>query len=453
MAAVSNSLGQQPAPLTLVAGLGVTGVSVIRHLLARGHRLRAVDSRCAPPGLDELAAMGGDVEVNTGELAPELLAGADLLVLSPGLPIDIPLVVAAKAKGIEVIGDIELFARAATCPVAAVTGSNGKSTVTALTAELARVAGTKALAGGNLGPAALDLLSQQSMELAVLELSSFQLETTRSLRPRVGALLNVSPDHLDRHGSLRQYAALKGRLLEWSELAVFNRDDAIVSELAASHPQTISFGLTPPPSATDYGVLTDTEGAFLARGKQRLLAAAKLRLRGAHNWNNALAALAVVEAVGIDPIAVLPALERFSGLPHRCQWLGEIAGVSYVNDSKATNPGSTVAALEGLSGPIILIAGGQTKANDLSMLAEAAARHVTAAFVFGEDRELLRKALQPACRVVSVSDLEEAVAAAAAAARPGDTVLLSPASASLDMFTSYMERGERFAALVARLSS
>ncbi|MEE8307885.1 MAG: UDP-N-acetylmuramoyl-L-alanine--D-glutamate ligase [Gammaproteobacteria bacterium] len=450
---MSSSLGPQPAPLTLVAGLGVTGVSVIRHLLAQGHRLRAVDSRCAPPGLDELAAMDGDIEVNTGGLAPELLADVGLLVLSPGLAIDIPLVVAAISQGIEVIGDIELFARAATCPVAAVTGSNGKSTVTALTAELARAAGVKAHAGGNLGPAALDLLNQPTMQLAVLELSSFQIETTQSLRPRVGALLNVSPDHLDRHGSLQQYAALKGRLLDWSEIAVFNRDDPVVSQLAASHSNTISFGLTVPPNANDYGLVSGADGSFLVRGPERLLATQALRLHGVHNWNNALAALALLEASGYDPATVLPALAEFSGLPHRCQWLAEFDGVSYVNDSKATNPGSTVAALQGLGGPIILIAGGQSKAADLSALAEVAAQHVTAAFVFGEDREALAAALGSACEVSQVDDLEAAVLTAAAAARPGDTVLLSPACASLDMFSSYIERGERFAALVARLTT
>lgn len=453
MAAVSNSLSQQPAPLTLVAGLGVTGVSVIRHLLAEGHRLRAVDSRCAPPGLDELAAMDGSIEVNTGGLAPELLTDVGLLVLSPGLATDIPLVAAAISQGIEVIGDIELFARATTCPVAAVTGSNGKSTVTALTAELARAAGVKAHAGGNLGPAALDLLGQPTMQLAVLELSSFQLETTRSLRPRVGALLNVSPDHLDRHGSLQQYAALKGRLLEWSETAVFNRDDELVSQLASSHSNSISFGLTPPPTPNDYGLLTDADGSFLVRGDQRLLATQALRLRGAHNWNNALAAMALLDATGHDPATVLPTLAGFSGLPHRCQWLAELDGVSYVDDSKATNPGSTVAALDGLGGPIVLIAGGQSKAADLSTLAAAAAKHVTAAFVFGEDRKVLQAALQPACPVSLVADMEAAVLAAAAAASPGDTVLLSPACASLDMFSSYIERGERFAALVARLTA
>ena len=453
MVVVSNSVVQQPAPMTLVAGLGVTGVSVIRHLLAQGHRLRVVDSRCAPPGLDELAQVGGDIEISTGGLALEALADVGLLVLSPGLAVDIPLVLAAKSRGIEVIGDIELFARAATCPVAAITGSNGKSTVAVLAAELARSVGINAHAGGNLGPAALDLLKQPTMQLAVLELSSFQLETTRSLRPKVGALLNVSPDHLDRHGSLQQYAGLKGRLLEWSETAVFNRDDALVSRLAAHHSNTISFGLTAPPTAADYGVLTDAGESFLARGDQRLLATTALRLRGTHNWNNALAALALLEATGCDATSALPALARFPGLPHRCQWLTDLDGVSYVNDSKATNPASTVAALQGLGGPIILIAGGQSKAADLSALVEAGREHVIAAFVFGEDRAALQAALQPACEVSQVSDIEEAVLGAAAAARPGDTVLLSPACASLDMFTSYVERGERFAALVARLST
>lgn len=452
MVAVSNTVTEQPKPLTLVAGLGVTGVSVIRYLLTQGHRLRAVDSRCAPPGLDEFAAVNGDVEVHTGNMAPELLADVGLVVLSPGLSVDIPLVVAAKRQGIEVIGDIELFARAATCPIAAITGSNGKSTVTALVAELARSVGLNARAGGNLAPAALDLLSEEGLQLAVLELSSFQLETTESLRPQVGALLNVSPDHLDRHASLEEYAALKGRLLEWSKVAVFNRDDALVSQLAGAHPNAISFGLTAPVTPRDYGILTEAGESFLARGDQFLLPTSALRLRGVHNWSNALAALALLEAAGLDPTGVLSQLARFPGLPHRCEWLAEHGGVSYINDSKATNPGSTVAALRGLSDPIILIAGGQSKGADLQPLADAATQRVKAAFVFGEDADAIGSALQPVCPVSYVANLEAAVLGAAAIAAAGDTVLLSPACASLDMFSSYVERGERFAGLVARLT-
>jgi UDP-N-acetylmuramoylalanine--D-glutamate ligase len=452
MVAVSNSTHHQPAPLTVVAGLGVTGISVIRHLLAHGHRLRVVDSRCAPPGLADLADISGDVEVHTGSLGPELLADAGLLVLSPGLASDIPLVVAAQRQGIEVVGDIELFAQAIACPVIAITGSNGKSTVTALVAELARFAGLAAQAGGNLGPAALDLLTEEGLQLAVLELSSFQLETTRSLRPHAAALLNVSADHLDRHGSLEQYAEVKGRLLGWADVAVFNRDDPQVSRLAASHGNGITFGLTPPSSAKDFGILTRGGATFLARGDEPLLPTAALSLRGEHNWANALAALALVSAAGVDPRQVLPALASFPGLPHRCQWLAEIDGVTYINDSKATNPGSTVAALTGLNGPIILIAGGQSKGADLNTLANAVTGRVSEAWVFGEDGKKIQAAIESSCPVREVADLESALSGAVANAKPGDTVMLSPACASLDMFSSYVERGERFAALVAGLA-
>lgn len=452
MVAVSNSAHHKPAPLTVVAGLGVTGVSVIRHLLSQGHRLRVVDSRCAPPGLADLADIGGDVEVHTGSLGPELLADAGLLVLSPGLALDIPIVVAAQRQGVEVVGDIELFAQAIACPVIAITGSNGKSTVTALVAELARSTGLIAQAGGNLGPAALELLTEENLQLAVLELSSFQLETTRSLRPAAAALLNVSADHLDRHGSLEKYAAVKGRLLDWADVAVVNRDDRQVSRLAATHGNCITFGLTPPTSTKDFGILTRGGAKFLARGDELLLPTAALSLRGSHNWANALAALALVSAAGLDPRQVLGALGDFPGLPHRCQWLAEIDGVTYINDSKATNPGSTIAALEGLNGPIILIAGGQSKAADLSTLTSAVAGRVREAWVFGEDGEKIQLAIESGCRVRRVADLESAVRGAAANAKPGDTVLLSPACASLDMFSSYVERGERFAALVAGLA-
>ena len=438
------------ARTVLVAGLGQTGVSVVKHLLEGGVTVRVADSRADPPGLAALGRSAERVELFTGDLTPDLIEGVDEVVLSPGLAADIPLARAARRRGIPVVGDIELFARWAHCPVIGITGSNGKSTVTALTATLLRAAGKRAQEGGNFGPPALDLLAERDLQYAVLELSSFQLETTYSLRPDAGALLNVSPDHIDRHGSAARYAELKGRIIEWSEIVIVNRDDPAVAGLAKDHGHVVTFGLDAA-RGRDFGIVKRGADRWLAQGREPLLPVPSLSLPGSHNQANALAALALIASLGIEPKSVCDALSSFEGLPHRCQRVRELAGVRYVNDSKATNPAATAAALVGLGESLILIAGGQSKGADLAPLAAAAAGRVKQALLFGEDRDRLAAALDRVCPLEAVGDLDEAVAAAGRLAESGDTVLLSPACASYDMFDSYIARGKRFVELVEAL--
>lgn len=433
----------------LIVGLGASGVSVLKYLHAAGAQLECTDSRAAPPGLDQARLLVDPVAMRLGGLAlPSAAADYALAVLSPGLANDLPLLEALRAAGVQVVGDIELFARAVSAPVLAVTGSNGKSTVVTLLGEMARAAGVKVAVGGNLGPPALDLL-HDDVQLYVLELSSFQLETTHSLAPRAAVVLNVSEDHLDRHGSLDAYARAKARIYDNCEYAVVNRDDALVPSMCnGSH----SFGLDVP-GHDEFG-LTERDGqCWLSRADRPLLAADELKIPGRHNIANALAALAMAELAGLPLAACLQALREFSGLPHRCQWVADVAGVRYINDSKGTNVGAALAALQGLPGPLVWLAGGQGKGQDFSPLAPVLAAQARAAILFGEDAEKIAAAVSGAVTVHQEVDLAAGVRRAAAVAQAGDQVLLSPACASHDQFTNYMERGERFSELVRGLAA
>src|SRR5690606_28143999 len=361
----------------------------------------------------------------------------------------------------EIVGDIELFARATNAPVIAVTGSNGKSTVTALTAYLLQGAGYLAPAGGNLGPPALELLAPRAdgavADAYVLEISSFQMETTESLRPLAAAVLNVFADHLDRHGDIDRYAALKAKLLSAAEHAVFNRDDPHVRSIGEHCARPIPFS-TENPLVLGWSVLEHEGRRWLARDGHPLVPTDSLALRGRHNEANALAALALaavfIETAGggkgeLD--AALAALTRFTGLPHRCRPVGSRGGVEYIDDSKGTNVGATAAAIANLPGPLVLIAGGQGKGQDFAPLADAVRGKVKAAVLIGEAAPALERVLKGVCTVHRAGDMSGAVRAAAAAASPGDTVLLSPACASQDMFRDYKHRGEAFAAAVEEL--
>ncbi len=432
-----------------VVGLGKTGLSALRFLHRAGIECLAVDTRDVPPGLKEAKSLEG-VPVFTGGLRADMLAWATHLLVSPGIGLDQPDVRAALERGAALVSDIDLFAQAVTAPVIAVTGSNGKSTVTTLVAEMAAEAGIKAKAGGNLGTPVLDLLDDDC-SLYVLELSSFQLERTRKLRPQVGGVLNISPDHLDRHENLTDYAAVKGRLFELSKICVANGDDPLVRELAkrsGSH-QVLSFGVGA--GFLDFGLCEVSGATWLAFHEQPLIPASDVALQGRHNLANALAALALGEAAGIPMSARLKALRQFHGLPHRMQKIAESGGVVWINDSKATNVGATVAAIQGLAGPIILLAGGEGKGADFAPLHAASKNKVKAAILFGKDRHLLREALAGATETLLTDDLAQAVTAAGKQAKPGDTVLLSPACASLDQFENYEERGDRFMTLVRSL--
>jgi UDP-N-acetylmuramoylalanine--D-glutamate ligase len=448
-----NSSSRRPgATPVLLVGLGATGVSCARHLLRLGQAVRVLDSRAEPPGLAALGALREALDLRLGSFDVAALDGVTEVVVSPGVSLDEPLLVEARRRGLALLGDIEIFARVAPAPVAAITGSNGKSTVTSLLAALATAGGLTVRAGANLGTPALDLLEGEVPDLFVLELSSFQLETTDSLRPRAACVLNITPDHIDRHGSLERYVAAKARILSGAQTVVLNREDRLVMAMWDGRTPCIRFGLDAP-GAGDYGLVESETGPVLARGDQRLLPAARLKLRGRHNFANALAALAMAEALGLQPAGLLDALAAFPGLPHRAEWVAEHGGVTWINDSKGTNVGAAVAAILGMDGPVVLIAGGDGKGADFQPLAEAARGRVRVAVLLGRDAALIERALARVCPTVRVAGIEAAVAEAAQLAEPGDTVLLSPACASTDMYRDYTERGSRFAAAARGLAS
>jgi len=438
-------------PYAVIAGLGHTGLSCARYLHAHGWRLAVTDTRAAPPQLAALTALDPGIPVRLGLLDPALLEEATFVVASPGLPLQGAFFAEAQRRGLAIVGDIELFARAAAAPVVGVTGTNGKSTVTTLVARMAERAGLRVRAGGNLGPPALDLLADGT-ELYVLELSSYQLETTRSLHCRAATVLNLSADHLDRYPSLASYAAAKARIFVRCDTAVINLDDPLVVAMPRGASSTLSFSLRSSLGAT-YALALHEGEWWLTRAASPILRLAELRIRGAHNAANALAALALGEALALPLAAMLAELRSFTGLPHRSQWIAEVKGVAYIDDSKGTNVGATLAAVAGHEGPLVLIAGGDGKNQDFTPLAAACQGKVRHVVLIGRDAALIAAALRGACTTEVCATLPQAVHAAARAARPGDTVLLSPACASFDMFRDYAHRGAVFAEAVQELAA
>jgi len=443
-------------PKTLVVGLGKTGLSCARYLAAQGVEVAVADSRPNPPGLAALHEEMPDLALFLGQFDEAVFASADRLLVSPGVPLTEPQVARSLARGAEVLGDIELFARCVQAPVAAITGSNGKSTVTTLLGEMARTSGTRVAVGGNLGKPALELLDP-GVELYVLELSSFQLETTRSLRPRVAAVLNVSADHMDRYSGLDAYAETKARILGGAQIGVLNLDDPRVTAMRGIAQRDVGFALGPAVRESDFGLLERKGESWLARGGEALLPASALGMAGFHNLANALAALTMGHACGLSMSAMLGVLRRFKGLAHRTVLIAERKGVRWLDDSKGTNPGATVAALRGLIDPdgrgrAVLIAGGDCKGADFAELAEAAARRVRAAVLIGRDAPMIERAIAGRVEIYRAADMHEAVRLAEGCARAGDTVLLSPACASFDMFENYEHRGRVFAAAVRGLA-
>jgi UDP-N-acetylmuramoylalanine--D-glutamate ligase len=439
------------APYAVIVGLGATGLSCARYLHQRGWRLAVTDTRLSPPQLPALTALDPAIPVRLGGLDLTLLAEAVCVIASPGLPLTLPFFAEARRRGLEVVGDIELFARAATAPVAGITGTNGKSTVTTLLARMAQRAGLRVQHGGNLGEPALELLSRGA-ELYVLELSSYQLEATATLACRTATVLNVSPDHLDRYDSLASYAAAKARIFARCDTAVINLDDPLVMAMPRAARRTLSFSLRASIGA-DYALAREQREWWLTRRDAPLLPVAALKMKGLHNAANALAALALGEALALPQPAMLAELEEFPGLPHRSQWVADIAGVRYVDDSKGTNVGATLAAVAGMSGPLVMIAGGDGKNQDFTPLAAAFRGKVHHTVLIGRDAARLGAALAGICTLEVCASLPEAVQAAARAARAGDTVLLSPACASLDMFRDYAHRGEVFIEAVEELAA
>jgi UDP-N-acetylmuramoylalanine--D-glutamate ligase len=437
----------------IVVGLGKSGMSLVRFLARQGLPFAVVDSRANPPELATLREQFPQVEVRCGELDVEFLCRASELLVSPGMALATPALQQAAARGVKMSGDIELFARYAKAPIIAITGSNAKSTVTTLVGDMAVTAGKRVAVGGNLGTPALDLLADD-VELYVLELSSFQLETTAQLNAAVATVLNVSEDHMDRYSGLPAYHQAKHRIFRGAKHVVINRQDALSRPLLNEGVTSSTFGLNKPDFKT-FGILAEDGEKYLAYQFDTLLNVRELKVRGAHNQANALAALALGHAAGLPMAAMLATLREFTGLEHRCQWLRELHGVNYYDDSKATNVGAALAAIEGLGadidGKLLLVAGGDGKGADFSALRAPVAAHCRAVMLLGRDAELLASALGDSVPLMRVSSLQEAVLRAAELAQSGDAVLLSPACASLDMFKNYEQRGQLFAAAVQEL--
>jgi UDP-N-acetylmuramoylalanine--D-glutamate ligase len=433
----------------LIVGLGETGFSVVQYLCARGAgaSVAVVDSRVAPPYAEHLRLQYPEIPLSLGGFPEACFHAAEVIILSPGLSIHDARFAHFISSQQEIYGDIELFARAVQAPVIAITGSNGKSTVTTLVGEMAKHAGKIVGVGGNLGEPALSLLSlKPQCDLYVLELSSFQLEITHSLAPTASVVLNLSPDHLDWHGSVAAYYSAKSKVHAHSSCIIWNRDEANTYDMRYQN----SFGIgVPPEDAPDaYGVREQAGLRYLAQGHSLLLPMQELKLLGDHNVSNALAALALGTAVGLSQAAMIETLRTFRGLPHRCEYVGQKNHVLWVNDSKGTNVGATIAALQGLKNSItgrwILIAGGEGKGADFSLLIAPVVQYCKKVILFGRDAAVLHACLGAHIPCVQVHSLHEAVVVAGESAEQGDGVLLSPACASTDMFRNYEDRGEQF---------
>lgn len=428
---------------TLIVGLGKTGLSIARYLSVQEVPFAVMDTRAEPPSADILRDEFPEVERYFGGLSAEVMCSAQRMIVSPGIALALPEIEKARSLGIEVIGDVELFAREAKAPVVAITGSNGKTTVTTLLDSMAKKAGVDVATGGNIGMPALELLNLRKTELYILELSSFQLETTDSLKCRAACILNITEDHLDRYaGRIDLYAAAKAKIYKNCEVKIVNRDDAMVMALA-NDCRAVMFGAGPAQQG-HFGVVLADGQRWLAKGEEKLLNTAEMKVAGGHNEINALAALALAEAAGIDLQACLAVLREFEGLEHRTQWVGNHNGINWYNDSKGTNVGATVAALKGLPGKTVLLAGGQGKGADFSPLADVVQKYARAVVLFGEDAESIALALKGDIPIVFAKDMSDAILQAKGLAGIGDNVLLSPACASFDMFDNYEQRGHVF---------
>lgn len=480
--------------LKIVIGLGKTGLSCVRYLVKQGFNVAVVDSRENPPGLAELNAEfpvgakcccgdpGGHPHVDRhfGKFDIDYLSLAETIIISPGVSLLDPTIAKLIKCGIPVIGDIELFVQAAKAPIVAITGSNGKSTVTTLVGEMAKKAGINVKVGGNLGTPALELLDDKA-ELYVMELSSFQLDTTFSLKAKAAAVLNVTPDHMDRYENFAAYLASKLSVYKNCEFAIINRDESVIvnncmgkacnnrSRGMACHVQNdsknldctfnaldakkiISFGLQ---NNDDLPNTLGIEAGYIKYANKKLFKINELKIKGLHNVTNAMAALALGYANNLPETAMIQTLKEFPGLSHRCEWVRRLNDVCWYNDSKGTNIGATEASIKGLgediSGKIILIAGGQGKGADFSLLKDTVAKYVRTVILIGEDAKLIANALQNVCELIYADSMQVAVNFAADNSKAGDVVLLSPACASFDMFKNFEHRGEVFKKCVKEL--
>lgn len=443
----------------LVAGLGKTGLSIARYLQRQNKAFAVFDTRKEPAGLQEFFAEFPQVSVYLEDFPDELFNKLTDIITSPGLSLDLPFFKKARERKIPIYGDIECLAREIHVPVVAITGTNGKSTVTTLVGEMAQAAGIKVAVAGNIGTPVLDRLNEaQHYDLWVLELSSFQLDLTSTLSTIAATILNVSPDHLDRHHTIEAYTEAKQAIYHQAQTILYNRDDVATlpgqQERDAAE-RVISFGNESPSSENDWGLINKAGQIYLAKGQDCLLAVDSLRIKGVHNWHNALAACALADAVGISHEAMSSVLSAFTGLNHRCQWVRDLDGVDWINDSKGTNIGATISAINGIGGSmqgkIVLIAGGQGKGADFAELRQSIAGFVRSIVLIGEDADKMEAALAEVVPITRAASLDNAVIIAKMQAKPGDVVLLSPACASLDMFQDYNHRGEVFTASVMGL--
>lgn len=445
----------QRGGLKVVAGLGISGVAAVNFLHKHGYRVAVTDSRTTPPGHDQIPA---DVQTCFGQLDRELLLQAEEIIISPGLDPKVTEIQAAISQGIPVVSEIQILRRATDKPIVAITGSNAKSTVTTLIGLMAEQAGVKVAVGGNLGRPALDLTKDEP-ELYILELSSFQLEATSNLGAEVAVVLNLSEDHLDRHGDMMGYHTAKHRIFQGVKKVVYNRDDSLTRPLVPDVTPMQSFGLNAP-DMNQYGVLKEDDGTlWLARGRERLLKSSEMYIQGTHNVANALACLALGEAIGLPIPSMLNTLKTFKGLEHRCEFVKEINGVRYYNDSKGTNVGATLAAIDGLGAAIeaqqakvAIILGGQGKGQDFRALRDALIQYAKVAVLIGEDASVIEDAITGTTTILYASSLDQAVKLCQEQTQANDVVLLSPACASFDMFKGYSERGHQFVECVNTLA-
>jgi UDP-N-acetylmuramoylalanine--D-glutamate ligase len=439
----------------LVLGLGQTGGSFAAWLARHNRAAIFADTRSAPAGIERAKELMPDATFMTNGLPETVPGGVNEILVSPGLSMDLPVIAHAIKMGLPVRSDIDLFMDACPGTVLGITGSNGKSTVTALTEYMLNAAGARTAAGGNIGTPALDLLDIEA-DVFVIELSSFQLERSAELPLHAAVVLNISSDHLDHHGDMEQYAAAKARIYKRCGTAIINRDEAGLGDMVEPDTMQIGFG-TGIPSPTDWGVIARDDGQWIARGTYAVMPVATLRLEGRHNLSNALASFALSDSLSgqIDlPLDGLVAgAQVFAGLPHRMQLVKAAAGIRWIDDSKATNEGAAIASITAVDGPLILIAGGDAKGGDMRMLAAELAGREVKVIALGKDRQLIEDCLAGVCETYSVGSMEEAVSEAAGLARDGDTVLLAPACSSLDMFSNFSERGDCFASAVMGLQS
>ncbi len=437
--------------MTLVIGMGGTGMSFARFLAARGAPAIFVDTRAMPPGQAAIRAAMPGADLRSGGAPATVPDGVGRVLLSPGVDLRLPVIADARRRGLPLLSDIDLFAAEAAAPITTITGSNGKSTVTSMLGAMLAGAGVRVAVGGNLGTPALELLDP-AVSHYVLELSSFQLERSAPVPAAAAVVLNITPDHLDMHGDMAAYTAAKARIYARCSLAVVNRDLPGLAALVPAGTPKLGFGLDAP-TGQDLGLRAGKDGPWLARGDELLLPVAELPVTGRHNVANALAALALSTASGVALGDLLPGLRAYRPLPHRMTLVARRNGVNWIDDSKATNVGAAVTSIGSVDGPLVLIAGGDGKGASFEELAAALRGRQCAAVLLGRDRELLAAELAAVCPVHRVADLPSAVSLAASLARPGWTVLLAPACSSLDMFRDYGARGAAFAAAVLALDA